>query len=70
MDGDAAAPLAVIDPQAADPADELRRSRRGQSRGRDPRAEADEACRPGSRWPYQVRRRPMATSTLTTGSSR
>ena len=28
------------------------------------------AWRPGSRWPYQVRRRPTATSTLTTGSSR
>ncbi len=28
------------------------------------------ACRAGSRWPYHVRRRPMASSTLTTGSSR
>ena len=28
------------------------------------------AWRPGSRWPYQVRRRPTATSTLTTGASR
>ena len=28
------------------------------------------ACGPGSRCPYHVRRRPMATSSLTTGSSR
>ncbi len=28
------------------------------------------AWRPGSRWPYQVRRRPIPTSTLTTGASR
>ena len=40
-------------------------SRRGTSTPRWTRA-----WRPGARWPYHVRRRPMATSTFTTGSSR
>ncbi len=42
----------------------------GQSRAGTSRPRWTSAWRPGSRWPYQVRRRPMATSSLTTGSSR
>ena len=70
MDGDAAAALAVVDAQPPDPADD-RRDRVGPVAGRDVRARGGRGrAAPGSRWPYQVRRRPMATSSLTTGSSR
>ena len=70
MDGDAAAALAVVGPQAADPVDE-RLDASGQLARRDRARRAGRARGgPGSRWPYQVRRRPIATSTLTTGSSR
>ena len=42
----------------------------GQSRAGTGRPSRTRACRAGLRWPYHVRRRPIATSTLTTGSSR
>ena len=42
----------------------------GQSRGGTDAPRSTSAWRPGSRWPYQVRRRPMATSSFTTGTSR
>ena len=42
----------------------------GQSRAGIAAPRWTSAWRPGSRWPYHVRRRPMATSSLTTGSSR
>ena len=42
----------------------------GQSRAGTSAPRWTSAWRPGSRCPYQVRRRPMANSSLTTGSSR
>ena len=46
------------------------RRRRRASRCRHRGTQADPGVGAGSRWPYQVRRRPTATSSLTTGASR
>ena len=70
VDRQAAAALAVVGPQPPDPGGE-RGDRRRASRAPGRAAPSwTSAWRPGSRWPYQVRRRPMATSSLTAGSSR
>ena len=70
MDGQPAPALAVVERAAAGPRRRRRRRRSGQSRAGTSAPSRTSACRPGSRWPYQVRRRPTATSSLTTGSSR
>ena len=70
MDRDAATTLAMVDPQPAQPADELL-DREWPVAGRDAGTEMDERMAAGAPLtPYQVRRRPIATSTFTTGSSR
>ena len=70
MDRDPAAALAVFRPEATrasrpPPATSPASHAAGRRRPR-----RTSACRPGRRSPYHVRRRPTATSTLTTGSSR
>ena len=69
VDADPAAALAVLRPEAPRPVDDAV-DWPGQRRAGDLGREPDERVATGSRWPYQVRRRPIATSTLTTGSSR
>ena len=69
MDREPATALAVVRAQAADPGDD-RGDRVGPVAAGTAAPSRTSAWRPGSRWPYHVRRRPTATSTLTTGSSR
>ena len=70
MDGQPGPALAVVDPQPADPGDDRGHAVGPVARpGRSPRGGPGHGD-PGSRWPYHVRRRPTATSSLTTGSSR
>ncbi len=69
MDRQPAPALAVISAQATDPGDDGDHAVGPLVRGHGC-PEVDEGVPPGSRCPYQVRRRPMATSSLTTGSSR
>ncbi len=69
MDREAGPLRPVIRAQPPEPGDQGRDVVRPVA-GRDHAAEPDEGMPAGFRWPYQVRRRPIATSTLTTGSSR
>ena len=70
MDRQPAPTLTVLGPKPPDPGDDRRHVVRPAAGG-DVGAEVDQGVPAGiARWPYQVRRRPMATSSLTTGSSR
>ena len=63
--------VGVLAPEPADPVGERRDARRAARPRRHRRAESrTRSCGAGSRRPNQVRRRPIATSSFSTGSSR
>ena len=70
VDRQPAAALAMLGPEPPDPGRDRGRRSSGQSRAGTDRPSWTSGWRPGCRWPYHVRRRPIASSILTTGSSR